>query len=46
MSPASTRVAYNYARPILPLLDKRRRVSHLAIAIEQGPGDGARVAPA
>jgi len=36
---------YHYIRLILPLLDKRRRVSHLAVAIERGPGDGMSLAP-
>jgi hypothetical protein len=39
-------VGYHYKRLILPLLDTRRRVSHLAVAIEPGPGDGVPIAPA
>jgi hypothetical protein len=40
-------VGYRYRRLILPLLeDTRRRVSHRALAIEPGPGDGAPIAPA
>jgi hypothetical protein len=37
-------VGYHYTRLILPLLDKRRLVSHLAVAIERERGDGLRVA--
>ena len=36
---------YHYTRLILPLLDRRSRVSHLAVAIEREPGDGTRLAP-
>jgi hypothetical protein len=38
-------VCYHYTRLILPFLDKNRRVSHLAVAVEQEPGDGMRLAP-
>jgi hypothetical protein len=37
-------VGYHYTRLILPFLDKSHRVSHLAVAIEQEPGDGMRLA--
>jgi hypothetical protein len=37
-------MGYHYTRLILPFLDKSHRVSHLAVAIEQEPGDGMRLA--
>jgi hypothetical protein len=35
---------YHYTRLILPFLDKKHRVSHLAVAIERERGDGLRLA--
>jgi hypothetical protein len=39
-------VGHHYTRLILPFMDARNRASHLAVAIEQEPGDGVKLAPA